>query len=142
MSSTECYFYKQDPNYPVGKVNYSEGNDYTTPLTSGVVENIDSYTNLPEGSYLLNVYARILATEDASFNSFRLDLETENAVVNQTSYFAYPKAMTDGLPFKIQLNDVITVTNPTNQIDVGIVATYEAGDYELTDFTTNLLKMA
>jgi hypothetical protein len=51
MSSTESYFYKPEANYPVGKVNYSEGNDYTTALTSGVVQNIDSYTNLPEGSF-------------------------------------------------------------------------------------------
>jgi hypothetical protein len=63
-------------------------------------------------------------------------------VVNQTSYFAYPKGVTDGQPFKIQLNEVIIVTNSTNQIDLGIVATYSAGDYELTDFTTNLLKVA
>jgi hypothetical protein len=144
MATNEAYVYPQSSEYPIGKINYTEENDLTTDLTSGVTEQVDSYTDLKQGVYLLNTYCRIVATADASFNSMELDFPTlTNASVGGTSKFALTgKAFTDGQPCKFQFNEIINVTSNDNEIEVGFLPVYGAGDFELTDFTTNLMKLA
>lgn len=143
MATNEAYANPQFSDYPIGKINYSEANDLTTNLTSGVTQQVDSYTDLKKGVYLLNTYCRISATADASFNSMSLDFPTlTNASVGGTSKFALTKAFTDGQPCKFQFNEIINVTSNDNEIEVGFLPVYGAGDFELTDFTTNLMKLA
>jgi hypothetical protein len=54
----------------------TEENDLTTNLTSGVTQQVDSYTDVKKGVYLINTYCRIVATADASCNSMSLDFPT------------------------------------------------------------------
>jgi hypothetical protein len=141
MATNEAYVYPQSSDYPIGKINYREENDLTTNLTSGVTQQVDSYTDLKQGTYLLNTYCRIVATADASFNSMSLDFPTlTNASVPNggTSKFALTKAFTDGQPCKFQFNEVINVTSNDNEIEVGFLPVYGAGDFELTDYTTKI----
>jgi hypothetical protein len=143
MATNELYANPQFSDYPIGKINYTEENDLTTNLTSGVTQQVDSYTDLKQGVYLLNTYCRIVATADASFNSMSLDFPTlTNASVGGTSKYAMPKGFADGQPCKFQFNEIINVTSNDNEIEVGFLPVYSTGDFELTNFTTNLMKLA
>jgi hypothetical protein len=51
MATNEAYVYPQSSDYPIGKINYTEENDLTTDLTSGVTEQVDSYTDLKQGKF-------------------------------------------------------------------------------------------
>ena len=142
MSYNETHLYPSSATIPSGTILTASASGLETALLSGGDTNVKTYTNLPEGTYLVSSLYTIEATSaNTTYVSSTQDMIVTNITRNVTSQFSYPITLADQAVVTTQFTEMINVTSNTNSLAISIKPVFNAGTMVLNAWTINVLKL-